>query len=140
VTGSPGDAAEARPDEIAFTLVWEADGGQLTGRLEARNIGDRPVRLSHKPVLVPIGADGEPLDAHTVVTMEFRPPGYVELEPGERAGAGVSWGGWDGPPASGRFVVEWAGGRSEVEALGPWQPTSTGPATNLSSSWWDLLG
>jgi hypothetical protein len=127
--------AEALPGEIAFTLSWEAVGGELYGLLEGRNVCGHPVRLSNKPVLIPLGMTGEPLGAHTTVTLELRLPGYVDVAPGERASSPVSWGGWDGPPARGAVIVAWSGGQAEVAASGPRQPTSRGPATNLSSTW-----
>jgi Protein of unknown function (DUF4232) len=127
----------ARPDEVDFTLTWRAESGQLTGVLEAVNVCDHPVRLANKPRLVPMGVDGRPLDAEQIISMEMKIPGYVDLGPGERASAPVSWAGWDGPPASGRVIVGWHGGRVEVEASGPRQPESVGPPTNLSSSWFE---
>jgi hypothetical protein len=132
---------EALPGEIAFTLAWEAAGGGLRGLLQGRNVCDHPVRLSNKPVLIPLGITGEPLDTHTAVTLELRLPGYAQLAPGEVASAPVSWGGWDGPPASGAVIVQWDGGHSqaEVAASGPKQPSSARPSTNLSSSWWTLV-
>jgi hypothetical protein len=59
------------------------------------------------------------------------------LAPGERARAPVGWGGWDGPPASGKVLVTWAGGQTQVTADGPVQPEADGPATNLWSSWFE---
>lgn len=73
------------------------------------------------------------------MSLEMRPPGYVELAPGDRASSSVTWGGWDGPPSSGRFIAHWPGGQTEIHAQGPPQPTNHGPATNLSTSWFDLL-
>jgi hypothetical protein len=137
--GEHAEATEAVAGEVEFTLSWEAAGGGLHGALEARNVSDHPVRLSNKPVLIPVGVDGEPLDAVTAVTLELRLPGYVELGPDERASTSVSWSGWDGPPASGRVIVQWSGGQVEVAASGPLQPEATGPSTNLSSSWFTRI-
>lgn len=129
----------AGASEVTFTLTWRADAGSLKGELQALNVCDHVVRLSGKPRLVPIGVDGEQLDADAIVSAEMKLPGYVELAPGERASAPVSWAGWDGPPASGRLIVGWQGGRVEVEAFGPRQPESVGPPTNLSSSWFERV-
>jgi hypothetical protein len=134
------ESQEAQPGEVEFTLSWRAESGYLTGHLEALNVSDHAVRLSNKPGLIPVGVDGQPLAADTIVTLEMRPPGYVELQPGERARTRVGWGGWDGPPASGRFVVAWGGDRVEVSADGPRQPESQGPGTNLWSSWFERVG
>jgi hypothetical protein len=41
--------------------------------------------------------------------------------------------------ASGSVIVQWSGGEVEVAATGPLQPASTGPSTNLSSSWFTLV-
>jgi hypothetical protein len=98
-----------------------------------------PFRLSGKPLLTPIGTDGVPLDAKTVVTLELRLPGYVELAPGERAMARVGWGGWDGAPASGKVIVHWRGENVELIADGPRQPESDGPTTNLWTSWFESV-
>lgn len=135
------DVSEALPTEVEFTLSWEeAADGALDGVLEGQNVSDHPVRLSHKPTLTPVGVDGEPLDAEHIVTAELRLPVWAQLGPGERARADVSWAGWDGPPASGKVIVVWGGGRVEVAASGPQQPAATGPTTNLSSSWFTRVG
>ena len=131
---------EAQPGEVDFSLVWDLSNGSLTGELLAQNVCDRAIRLSGKPGLTPRGEDGEPLDAPTVVTAEYRPPGYVALEPGERARARVGWGAWNGPPASGTVTVKWDAGEVDIEALGPRQPDRTGPANNLWSSWFERVG
>jgi hypothetical protein len=131
------DAAEANPDDVSFTLTWLAEDGALSGVLEARNVSQRRVRLTGKPGLSPLDADGQPLDAVTIVTLEMRMPGYVELDPGESARSKIGWGGWDGPPASRIVRVEWPGGQADVPASGPSQPLATGPGTNLWSSWFD---
>jgi hypothetical protein len=130
---------DARSSELVFTLVWETDSGSLKGELVAINVCEHVVRVSGKPRLIPIGIDGEPLDADTIVSLEMKVPGHVDLGPGERAAASVLWAGWDGPPASSRVVVGWRGGRQEVEASGPRQPESPGPPTNISTSWFELV-
>jgi hypothetical protein len=134
------EVPEARPDELELELRWRVDSGRLAGHLEARNVCGHRVRLSNKPAVTPIGADGEPLDAHTVVTLELRMPGHVELAPGERARAPVGWGAWDGPPASGTVIIALAGGEAKVLVDGPPQPESRdGLATNLWSSWFERI-
>ena len=50
--------------------------------------GTTTFRLSHKPRLIPIGVNGQPLSAETIVTLEFRPPGYVVLGPESGRGQG----------------------------------------------------
>jgi hypothetical protein len=135
---SEATTPEALPEDVELRLSWRTDDGQLVGALMARNVGNRVVRLSGKPVLRPIGADGEVLDTETVVSLELRIPDYVDLAPGGRARAPIGWAGWDGAPASGRIIVEWPGGQVAVLAEGPRQPASTGPATNLWSSWFEL--
>lgn len=127
---------EARPHEVELTLCWALnERGGLTGQVRATNVSARIVRLSSKPVLTALTEDGEPLDARHVVTLEFLPPGYAELAPGEEAVAPVGWAGWAGAAPSGRLIVRWPGGQTELTASGPVQPTSPGPSTNLSSSW-----
>jgi hypothetical protein len=129
------ESLEARPADVSFTLDWLAEDGALKGALQARNVSRRRVRLTGKPQLSVIGNDGNPLEALTVMTLELRMPGYVELDPGETAVSRIGWAGWDGPAASARVLVSWPGGQTEVLASGPFQPAGTGPATNLWSSW-----
>ncbi len=140
VTESEPEAAEASPDEVAFTLTWLPDGDALKGELEARNVGERRVRLSGKPGLTPLGVDGQPLDTVAIITLELAVPGYVELDPGESATARVGWAGWDGLTAGGAVRVDWPGGQADVATLGPRQPAGNGPPTNLWSSWFVRAG
>jgi Protein of unknown function (DUF4232) len=133
------DAAEASPDDLTFALSWLARDGGLTGVLEARNVSRHRVRLSGKPGLTPLDSDGQPLDAMAITTLELRLPGFVELDPGEAARSEVGWAGWDGPAAGGTVRVEWPGGQADVPVSGPRQPSATGPATNLWSSWFDRV-
>ena len=133
------DAAEASPDDVTFALTWSEEDGALKGVLEARNVGGRRVRLSGKPQLSPLDADGQPLDAPTIISAELRMPDYAELDPGEAARSNVGWGGWDGPAAGGIVRVEWRGGQADVPVSGPRQPSATGPATNLWSSWFERI-
>jgi hypothetical protein len=133
------DAAEASPDDATFALTWSDEDGALKGVLEARNVGGRRVRLSGKPQLSPLDADGQPLDAMMITTLELRMPGYVELDPGEAARSNVGWAGWDGPAAGGIVRVEGPGGQADVPASGPRQPSASGPATNLWSSWFERV-
>lgn len=131
------DASEARPDDVEFSLSWRDEDGALKGVLEARNISEHRVRLSGKPQLTPLDAGGNPLETVSIMTLELRLPGYVELGPGESATSQVGWGGWDGP-AAGRIVrVEWPGGQADVPVTGPRQPSARGSATNLWSSWFE---
>lgn len=134
------EAPEARPEDVAFTLAWLPDGDGLRGQLEARNVADHRIRLSGKPRLTPLAADGGPLQTDSIVTMELRVPGHVELDPGESATANVGWAGWDGPAAAGTVRVEWPGGQADVPTVGPRQPAGSGPATNLWSSWFLRAG
>src|SRR4051812_14636431 len=132
-------APEARPGEVAFALSWWHADGRLLGDLEAHNISSHPVRLSGKPGLTPLGEDGQPVGAETIVTLEFRAPGYVELAPDERARTSVGWAGWNGRPAGGRVAIRWKGGQEVVTAAGPRQPVSRGPSTHLSTSWFTRI-
>src|ERR1700712_5176877 len=129
------EAPEARSDDVAFTLTWQDEDGALKGVLEARNVSAGRVRLSNKPGLTPLDVDGNPLDAVAIISLELKIPAYVELDPGESATSNVGWAGWAGPAAGGVVLVEWPGGRAEVPAAGPRQPSASGPATNLWSSW-----
>lgn len=127
---------EATTGELAFTLAWETFDDGLRGVLEAVNVSDRPVRLSGKPEVTPIGVDGVPLDTETVVSLEARLPGYVVLAPGERATSTIYWGGWDGPPAGDTARIGWSDAEAYAPVSGPRQPADREGA-NLSSTWFD---
>jgi hypothetical protein len=132
------DVPAAIAAQLVLFLEWQAVAdGSLEGELVVINDAEQSVRVSGRPMLVPIGVDGRDLGVDMIVTAELRIPDFVVLGPGERARALVSWGGWNGPPCSGRFRIELPGARTELSALGPRQPEAGGPATNLSSSWFE---
>ncbi len=133
------DSPEASSGDVAFSLSWLAEDGALKGVLQASNISDHRVRLSGKPQLSPLGVDGRPLGAESIMTLELVMPGYVVLDPGESAASNVGWAGWDGAAANGAVLVQWPGGQAEVSAAGPSRPAATGPATNLWSSWFSRV-
>jgi hypothetical protein len=136
VNGS--DAPEASVEQVDLSLTWWASpDGALEGELVVVNRADHVVRVSGRPALAALGVDGQSLGADMVLTAELRVPDFVVLAPGERARAGVTWGGWDGPDCSGRFRVVLRGGRAELGGSGPRQPQARGPATNLSASWFE---
>jgi len=127
---------EATSGELSWTLSWaDTDDGKLTGVLTARNVSTRPVRVSGKPGLEPLDSSGAPVGARTIVTAEFRMPGYAVIEPGKTASTHVGWAGWDGRDPSGDVRISWSGGEAIVTANGPPRPRSTGTVTNLWSSW-----
>jgi hypothetical protein len=134
------DVPEATAAQLVLSLEWRAVvDGSLEGEVVALNDAEHPVRVSGRPMLAAMGVDGEDLGVDMVVTAELRIPDFVVLGPGQRARAPVSWGGWNGPPCSGRFRIGLPGGRTELSASGPRQPEARGPATNLSSSWFERL-
>jgi hypothetical protein len=127
------------PDDLSVTVSWERDGGGLRGQVIAENTGNRACRLPGKPGVRPLGLDGKPLPVETVVTLEWVSPGYVTLEPGQRAAAPVAWSGWIGPAASSLAQVTWEGGAATATVDGPAQPAATDSPSNISSSWFRLL-
>jgi len=127
------------PDDLSVTVRWERDGGGLRGQVIAENTGERACRLPGKPGVTPLGVDGKPLPVETVITLEWVSPGYVALEPGQRAAAPVAWDGWDGLAASAQAQVTWPGGAAMAAVEGPAQPAATGAPSNISSSWFRLL-
>jgi len=139
-----GQADEAEmpacgPDNLSVTVRWERDGSGLRGQVIAENTGGRACRLPGKPGVTPLGLDGRPLPVETVITLEWVSPGYVALEPGQRAAAPVAWGGWDGLAASAQAQVTWEGGVVTAAVEGPAQPAATDAPGNISSSWFRLL-
>lgn len=137
---SPSALPLCGPDDLAVSVRWERHDGGLRGQVMARNIGSRACRLAGKPGIVPLGADGTPLPAQTVNTMEMVGPGYVVLRPGERAEAPASWASWCGPPASARARVIWPGGAAVADVHGPMQPECSQEGLgNLGSGWFRLI-
>jgi hypothetical protein len=132
---------ECAPADVHVTLRWRDERGVLVGHIEMHNVSSRAGRLTGKPWVEPVGTDGTPLPVQSIVTLEARVPGYVVLQPGERARARISWPAWDGAPASGRAFVHWPGGAVEVEVDGPAQPARAGAddPTNLTSSWFEVV-
>lgn len=133
-------APPCRSDDVVLSLRWERSGDALTGEVVAENVAGHSCRLGGKPTLTPLRQDGEPLPTQHTITLEARVPSFVVLQPGQRARARVSWGGWCGDHASGRVRVAWEGGSAVVDAQGPPQPECPGGGSlNTSSSWFDLL-
>jgi Protein of unknown function (DUF4232) len=140
----PGGGDDAVPlcgaDDLAVVVHWQHDGSALRGQVIAENVGARACRLANKPGVTPLRPDGSPLPVSTAVTLEMLAPGYVVLEPGERAAAPVYWGSWCGQQAADRARVDWPGGSAVAEVRGPAQPACVrGRSGNLTSSWFHLL-
>jgi hypothetical protein len=134
----PSRLPECAPEDLAVQVRWERDGGGLRGVVIAENISDRACVLPGKPGVIPLGLDGAPLQTQTLITLEMRHPGYVILQPGQRAAAQVSWSSWCGPPASDRAQVSWGDGEVIADVHGPVQPDcSPGEPDNLTSSWFN---
>jgi hypothetical protein len=101
VGGTPSAVPLCEPEDLAVTVRWRADAARgLRGQVVAENTGGRVCRLPGKPAVTPFGVDGTPLPARTVITLEMRPPGYVILQPGQRAAAPVAWLSWCGQRVS----------------------------------------
>jgi hypothetical protein len=126
--------------DVRVSLIWHPDeDGALHGSVTVHNISDRAVRVGGKPMIRPLGEDARPLETEHLVTAELRMPPHVDIPPGGRATASVSWAGWPGPAASGSALVSWNGGETVVQIDGPAQPPRTEEPWNLSSSWFDLV-
>ncbi|MFZ5851723.1 MAG: hypothetical protein ACOYY2_10065 [Actinomycetota bacterium] len=146
--GAPAQLAPATPGPVAgpqvcrvgqldLSITWSGVGTGLDGLVTAANRSAQPCRLGLKPVLEPLGLDGEPLRTRFMVTTEGL-VGADLLRPGETRAARAGWAGWCGPAASGSVRVSWPpGGAVVVPAGGPRQPGCPGPGqpTNLWSSW-----
>ncbi len=133
------DPPVCRPDDLVLTLRWERSGDGLSGQVIAENVGDHACYLPGKPNVIPLGMDGQRLDTQMIVSLEARIPGYVVLQPGQRAVARVDWSAWCGRPASRRAIVGWDRGSVTVDVDGPAQPSCRDAPDNLTSSWFKLL-
>jgi hypothetical protein len=127
-------------DDLSVVVHWQRDGTGLLGQVIAENVSDRACQLASKPTVTPLQVDGSPLPVDTIITLEMRTPGYVNLQPGQRAAARLIWGSWCGQPASDRALVKWPGGSATARVVGPAQP-DCGPsrAYNITSSWFNLI-
>ncbi len=140
-SADPAQAPLCEAADLAVVVRWARDGTGLRGQVLAESVGGRVCRLAGKPEVTPLAGDGTPLPAQTVVTLEWRSPGYVLLRPGQRAAARVGWSSWCGRQAGGRAQVRWDGGEAVAEVHGPAQPEcSPGEPDNLVSSWFELIG
>jgi len=136
----PAEVPLCAATDLAVAVHWERDGPGLRGQVVAENVAAGPCRLAGKPGITPLAADGTPLPAQTVITLEWRSPGYVLLEPGQRAAARVGWPSWCGRHAAGQAEVDWGSGQAVAEVHGPAQPDcSPGEPGNLVSSWFQLI-
>jgi hypothetical protein len=82
--------------DVAVSVRWERAGIGLAGQILVENIGGRTGRLSEKPWVVPLGADGKQLPVEALTTMEARDQPVI-LAPGGRAAARSG-----GPAGAGR--------------------------------------
>jgi hypothetical protein len=136
------DAALPRcgPDDLAVVVNWERDGTGLRGQVIAENVGRRACRVEGKPEVTPLHPDGSPLPVATGITLELIEPGYVILQPGQRAAARVWWPSCCGHQASDRAQVGWPGGSAVATVHGPTQPECLqGRRSDLYSYWFSLI-
>jgi Protein of unknown function (DUF4232) len=138
--GDDAIAPACGPDDLVIEVRWEPNGTGLRGKVIAENVSGQACQLANKPAVTPLRPDGTPLPVRTVSTMEWRSPGYVTLQPGQRAAAPVHWASWCGQQASDQARVDWPGGTAIAQVHGPAQPQCVrGQPDNLSSSWFDLI-
>jgi hypothetical protein len=126
------------PDDLAVVVEWEQDGSGLRGQVIAENVGGRACRLPGKPTVTPVAPDGTPLDVRNVVSLELLSPGYVDLQPGDRAAARVRWSSWCGPRPADRARVEWDGSSVVAPVRGPRQPECVPDWPDNLNPWWFL--
>lgn len=125
--------------DVAVTVRWEQDGSGLRGQVIAENVGSRACRLAGKPRVTPLRADGARLPVRNTITLEWVPPGYALLRPGQRAAARLAWSSWCGEPAGDQALVEWEGGTAMAKVHGPTQPDCVDDRpTNLNPYWFFL--
>lgn len=128
------------PDDLAVVVSWQRHGTGLRGQVIAENVGRRACRLKSKPAVTPLHRDGSPLPVTMTITLEFLEPGYVILQPGERAAAPLSWASCCGHQASDRARVDWPGGSTVATVHGPAQPACLPwRSSDLTSSWFSLM-
>jgi hypothetical protein len=126
---------------VVVTVVWQRDGSGLRGEVVVENVGGRACRLAGKPSVTPLDEDGQRLGVDTMMTLEARLPDHVDIQPGQRAAAPVSWRNWCGATPSRQALVAWRGGSAVAGVDGPVRPEcdELRPG-NLTSSWFDPRG
>jgi hypothetical protein len=73
------------PDDLVVVVRWERDGTGLRGQMIAENVSGQACQLASKPDVTPLQPDGSPLPTRTIISLEWTSPGYVILQPGQRA-------------------------------------------------------
>ena len=126
------------PGSTQISLEWQHDGQALTGWVEVINTGMKSCRVGGEPVIKPLGQDGSPLEVAHITSLEMRRPGFVVLRPGQRARAGISWAGWDGPAVGRNVLVRIGPFETNIAAIGPTQPQRVREPTNTSSTWFEV--
>jgi hypothetical protein len=138
----PGDdlVPACGSDDVSVVVHWQHDGPGLRGQVLAENVSGHVCRLANKPDVTPLRVGGKPLRVRTIMTLEWRDPGYVDLQPGQRAAAPLSWGSWCGLPASDQAQVVWAGGSAVAQVTGPTQPECVdGESGDLTTDWFHVI-
>jgi hypothetical protein len=138
VSNSLDAPAECVPEEVEIAVVWEARGGGLSGSVIVRNTGHGACRITSKPSVVPLSIDGSPLNIETIISLEFRNPNYVVIEPGEEAHASIGWS--SRPPGQvlgDQAIVRWGAPIrcTQITVQEPWQPTSISESPRMWTSW-----
>jgi hypothetical protein len=127
------------PDDVTVTLHWEPAGLRLAGLVTVTSISGHVSRLPGKALVQPVN-DGQLLRVPCRRSQEGGPgPGYVDLQPGQRATAKLSWNNWQGPQASPAAIVTWNGGAAAVRATGVPQP-ACGEIMALRPAWFSPAG
>src|SRR5258708_21249076 len=98
--------------DLAVVVSWEHDCDGLLGQVIAENVSGRACRLESKPGVTPLQPGGAPLPVTTMITLEMLEPGYVILQPAERAAAPVRWASFCRQHASDRARVDLPGSSS----------------------------
>lgn len=124
-----------------WSLRWDGAGevpgvvcGTLVGELTLQNSGSEVLEVAGKPQLRPMGVDGDPQPASTLMTLEYGPGPLIVL-PGQVAVARVRWNAWIGARVTPYFQIRCGDLRGIAKAASDAHPVPVARENRFTTSW-----